>query len=273
MKEFEIAKKAINKASNIINRYFKNTTYSLKGKANLLTIADIESEKILRKEILKNFKNDSIISEEEKSIINDTSRIWLIDPLDGTVNYAHSFPHFAISIGFVKENTLIFGIVYDCIKEELFWAIKGKGAYLNNKMIKVSKTTSLNSSLLATGFAYDRYKKAEFYCSFYSNFLKKSHDIRRCGAASLDICWVACGRIDGYWEFNLKPWDVAGGKIILQEAGGKITDFSNKPFKYGINNIKNWGSEILATNSKIHNQMYEVIKKTLKTWRIYGKIS
>jgi myo-inositol-1(or 4)-monophosphatase len=273
MKEFEVAKKAVISASNIIKKYFKNVGYSLKGRANPVTIADLESEKVLRKEILKNFKNDSIISEEEKSIIKDKSRIWLIDPLDGTVNYAHSFPHFAISIGFIKDNQVLLGIVYDCIKEEFFWAVKGKGAYLNNIKIKVSSTKKLNSSLLATGFAYDRAEKSEFYCSFYSFFLKKSHDIRRCGAASLDICWTACGRIDGYWEFNLKPWDVAGGKIILEEAGGKITDFSNKPFEFGFEKIKLWGKEVLATNSKIHKEMYQTIKENLKYWRKkYGKI-
>lgn len=263
MKEFEIAKKASYLAGDILKRYFGKVGYVLKGKGNPLTQADIESEKIIKKIIRENFKDDSIISEESDMIIGNKKRIWLVDPLDGTVNYAHNFPHFAVSIGFVENGYLKTGVIYDCIKDELFVAIRDKGAYLNGKKIKVSKTKNLSQSLLATGFAYDRAERGEFYCSFYSTFLKYSHDIRRCGASSLDMAWVSCGRMDGYWEFNLKPWDVGAGKIIVEEAGGTVVDFSGKKWRNDFEGIINWGKELLATNSKITCQMLEIIKKGL----------
>lgn len=263
MKEFYTAKKAALEAGEIIRKYFGKVGYKLKGRANPVTKADTESERKIRSIIVQKFKNDTIISEENGLKLRDKKRVWLIDPLDGTVNYAHSFPHFAVSIGFAEEGVVKMGIIYDCIKDEMFCALKGKGAYLNDKMINVSKTKNLSSGLLATGFAYDRGEKAEFYCSFYSSFLKKSHDIRRCGAASLDMAYVACGRIDGYWEFNLKPWDVGAGKIIVEEAGGKVTDFSGKGWALDFSGLKLWGKEVLCTNSKIHDEMLGVIKNKL----------
>lgn len=261
IKEFEIAKKAAFKAAGVIKKYFSKTKYSLKSRANPVTKADIESENIIKNLIIKNFKEDSIISEESDTNIKDKKRVWLIDPLDGTVNYAHSFPHFAVSIGFVEGGDAKMGIIYDVMKDEFFHAIKGKGAYLNDKRIFVSDADNLRDSLLATGFAYDRAEKAEYYCSFYSAFLKRTHDIRRCGAASLDIAWVSCGRLDGYWEFNLKPWDVGAGKVILEEAGGKLTDFDMNLWGKNLEDIKLWGIEVLATNSKIHKEMFKIIKR------------
>lgn len=263
MNEFYVAKKAALEAGEIIRKYFGKVGYKLKGRANPVTKADTESEKKIRRIIVQKFKNDTIISEENGLKVKDKKRVWLIDPLDGTVNYAHSFPHFAVSIGFAEEGMVKMGLIYDCIKNEMFYALKGKGAYLNDKRINVSKTKNLSSALLATGFAYDRGEKAEFYCSFYSSFLKKSHDIRRCGAASLDMAYTACGRIDGYWEFNLKSWDVGAGKIIVEEAGGKVTDFSGKEWSLDFRDLKIWGMEVLCTNSKIHYEMLGVIKPKL----------
>lgn len=263
MKEFEFAKKAALDAGSLIKKYFGKIGYTLKGRANPLTKADIESEKIIKNMIRKNFKNDSVISEESNLSIKNRKRIWLVDPLDGTVNFAHSFPHFAVSIGFVEDGYVKMGIIYDCIKDEMFYAFKGRGAYLNGRKINVSVIDKLSSSLLATGFAYDRAERAEFYCSFYSVFLKKSHDIRRCGAASLDMAYVACGRIDGYWEFNLKPWDVGAGKIIVEEAGGKVTDFKSELWGTDLKSISKWGSETFVSNSKIHREMFSVIKKKI----------
>lgn len=263
MNEFYTARKAALEAGEIIRKYFGKVGYKLKGRANPVTKADTESEKKIRGIIVQKFKNDTIIFEENGLKVKDKKRVWLIDPLDGTVNYAHSFPHFAVSIGFAEEGVVKMGLIYDCIKNEMFYALKGKGAYLNDKRINVSKTKNLSSALLATGFAYDRGEKAEFYCSFYSSFLKKSHDIRRCGAASLDMAYTACGRIDGYWEFNLKPWDVGAGKIIVEEAGGKVSDFSGKEWALDFRDLKIWGKEVLCTNSKIHYEMLGVIKPKL----------
>lgn len=264
MNEFYTARKAALEAGEIIRKYFGKVGYKLKGRANPVTKADTESEKKIRGIIVQKFKNDTIISEENGLKVRDKKRVWLIDPLDGTVNYAHSFPHFAVSIGFAEEGVVKMGLIYDCIKNEMFYALKDRGSYLNGKRIKVSKTNNLSSALLATGFAYDRGEKAEFYCSFYSSFLKKSHDIRRCGAASLDMAYVACGRIDGYWEFNLKPWDVGAGKIIVEEAGGKVTDFMGNKWHLDFESIKLWGSQVLCTNFKIHPKMIDVICKKLK---------
>jgi len=258
MKEFEIAIKAVKNAGLILKKYFKKTNYSLKGKGNLLTIADIESQKKIYTIIKKKFPQDSFLAEENLFELKNQKRLWILDPLDGTLNYAHNFPHFAISLAFCINYHNIFGIIYDPIREEFFYAIKNKGAFLNNKRIFVSSVKKLKDSLLATGFAYDRAEKSDFYCSFYSAFLKISHDIRRAGAASLDMAWLACGRIDGYWEFNLKPWDVAAGKIIIEEAGGKVTDFKGKEWKNDINSIKKWGEQTLCSNKKIHNEMIKI---------------
>lgn len=264
MKEFNVALDAVLKAGTVIRKYFNKVDYKLKSRANPVTVADIKSQEIILKSIEKNFKNDSVIAEEnDEFVIKNEKRIWFVDPLDGTVNYAHGFPHFAVSVGFVENDEIKFGIIYDPVKNEMFSAIKNKGAYLNNKKIKVSDVSDIENSLLATGFAYDRKERAEYYCSFYSAFLKKSHDIRRAGAASLDMAWLACGRIDGYWEFNLKPWDVCAGKLIVEEAGGEITDFKGKLWKYGVENYKSWGKEVLCSNSKIHMGMLGVIRKLI----------
>lgn len=252
------------KAGEIVLRHLGKVGYKLKGRANPVTIADMESQNIITSLIIKNFPNDSVVSEENLNILNSTSRLWFIDPLDGTVNFSHSFNHFSVSIAFIYEGEVKVGVIYDPFKKELFWAKKNNGSFLNSKRIFVSKVKKLSDSLLATGFAYDRAQKAEFYCKFYSEFMKISHDIRRCGAASLDMAYVACGRLDGYWEFNLKPWDVAAGKLIVEEAGGLVSDFNGLRFRGDINSIMKWGEELLVSNGKLHKQMINVIKNTFK---------
>ncbi|MEF3280567.1 MAG: inositol monophosphatase [Elusimicrobiota bacterium] len=264
MNEIEIAKRAAIEAGQVIKTYFSHVGYKLKGRANPVTLADIKSQEIIAKKIRKTFPKDSIIAEEGLMSIMDKKRLWIVDPLDGTVNFTHNFPHFAVSISFVENGVVKLGIIYDPMKNEFFKAIKDKGAFLNGKKIVVSKTKKLSDSLLATGFAYDRREKADFYCSFYSHFLKISHDIRRCGAASLDMAYVACGRIDGYWEFNLKPWDVAAGKLIVEEGGGKVSDFSGKSWKKDFNSILKWGKETLVCNFKIKLEMLRHIKSLSK---------
>ncbi|MGC8867506.1 MAG: inositol monophosphatase family protein [Elusimicrobiales bacterium] len=264
MKELDIAIEAAKKAGDKIMKYFGKVGYKLKGRANPLTVADVESQQIITSIIAENFPSDSLISEEKVSRIKNKDRLWLIDPLDGTVNFLHSFKHFSVSIAFVFEGDVVCGIIYDPCRDEVFSAVKGKGSWLNGKRINVSKVRNLCDSLLATGFAYDRAKRAKFYCSFYSEFLKYSHDIRRCGAASLDMAYVAVGRLDGYWEFNLKPWDVASGKLIVEEAGGMVTDFDGRVWGKDISDILNWGKQTLASNSSIHSGMISVIKRVFK---------
>lgn len=260
MTELETLKKALNAAAKILNKYYGKVNYSLKGRADLLTKADIESQKAVIKIIKKNFPAHGIFAEENKKNEAKEKFIWVIDPLDGTTNYAHTFPIAGVSIALLKNGKVILGGILDPFRNETFIGIKGKGAYLNNKKIKVSKVPKLSQALLATGFAYDRAQNGKFYCSIYADFLKVSHDIRRIGAASIDMAWLAIGRTDGYWEFNLSPWDVAAGKIIVEEAGGKVTDFSGNAW----GSMENWGKETLATNGKFSKQMLKIIKKRIK---------
>lgn len=261
MKEKEIAIKAIMKAGSIIKKYFCKTGYTLKGRGNPVTIADIKSQETIIREIKDVFPDHKFIAEENGLKKIRGERLWILDPLDGTVNYAHGYPHCAISLAYIVKGEILLGFIYNPIKDDFFYAIKGKGAFLNGNKIHVSNVKSIKDSLLATGFAYDRAEKADFYCSFYSDFMKISHDIRRAGAASLDMAWTACGRLDGYWEFNLKPWDVAAGVLLLSEAGGKVSDFKGKSL-LSID-ILSWGKETLCSNGLLHNQMLDIIRKRL----------
>lgn len=259
MKELPVLKKALLEGGKILASRFGKVGYRLKGRANLLTEADLASEKIVIKTINRAFPGDSFLAEESSKKVPVGGRLWIIDPLDGTTNYAHGFPAAAVSIGFSENGVIKAGGVYDPFRRELFTAGLGCGAFLNGRRISVSKTPALSKSLLVTGFAYDRYRKADFYCGFFAEFMTLSHDVRRMGAASLDLCWLAAGRTDGYWEFGLKPWDVAAGKLIVEEAGGKVSDFSGAPW----NAAGHMGSETLATNGRVHSAMLRVLKRRL----------
>ncbi len=259
MKELIVLKTTLRECGAVCRKFLGKVTYSLKGRANLLTKADIASQKKASDIIGSAFPGHTIIAEEMKSFNYKKESLWIIDPLDGTTNYAHNFPVFSISIAFLKKGVPLLGGIYDPSRNEMFIGIRGKGSFLNSKKIRVSGTNRLSKSLLVTGFAYDRAEKADFYCGFYSDFLKVSHDIRRTGAASIDMAWLACGRTDGYWEFNLKPWDVAAGKLIVEEGGGKVTDFSGRNWS----NLSDWGRETLVTNGKVHAEMLKIIKRKL----------
>lgn len=265
MKELEILKKSLSESGKILRNFYGKVNYSLKGRANLLTEADLASQRKAVGIIKAAFPRHEVLAEEEKAggkaKIKDGADTWIIDPLDGTTNYAHTFPVFCVSIALVKNGSAVLGGIFDPVRDEMFTAARGKGAFLNSKKVKVSKTRKLSASLLATGFAYDRAKKSAFYCAFYSDFLKVSHDIRRSGSASVDMAWLACGRTDGYWEFNLKPWDVAAGKIIVEEAGGKVSDLSGGKWKCPTT----WGKETLASNGKIHGEMIGIIRRRLRS--------
>ncbi|OIO05069.1 MAG: hypothetical protein AUJ51_00700 [Elusimicrobia bacterium CG1_02_56_21] len=260
MKEIEILKKAALAGGGVLAAKFGKVTYKLKGRANLLTEADLASQEKVIGIIHKVFPEDGFMAEESPVRETPNRRQWIIDPLDGTTNYAHGFPAAAVSIGFAENGEIKAGGVYDPFRKELFLARKGRGASVNGKALSVSNTPSISKALLVTGFGYDRAEKAEFYCGFFSEFMKLSHDVRRMGAASLDFCWLAAGRTDGYWEFGLKPWDVAAGKLIVQEAGGRVTDFRGKPWTVDAA----MGAETLATNGRIHAPMLRLIKKRLR---------
>jgi myo-inositol-1(or 4)-monophosphatase len=259
MKELEILKKAVLAGGAVLAAKFGKVTYKLKGRANLLTEADLASQEKVIGIIRKAFPADGFMAEESPVEETPNKRLWIIDPLDGTTNYAHGFPAASVSVGFSENGKIKAAGVYDPFRRELFLAEKGRGAFMNGRRLAVTRTPSISKALLVTGFAYDRGEKAEFYCGFFAEFMKLSHDVRRLGVASLDMCWLAAGRTDGYWEFGLKPWDVAAGKLIVEEAGGRVTDFGGRP--WAVNPAL--GSQTLASNGRIHAEMLRIIKRRL----------
>ena len=227
---------------------------SVKGPGDFVTASDKKVEKILIDELIKARPSYSILSEEIGEIKNDENFRWIIDPIDGTSNFLHGVPHFAISIGLESEKEIICGIIYDPIKDEMFLAEKGNGSYLNNQRIRVSNRKKLENCMIFTGgprnSASDRETAIKEYEKFSSKVLVP---IRKMGSASLDLAYVAAGRCDGFWQRDLKYWDIAAGIILIKEAGGQISDFNgNDQF------VAN--QTVLATNSKINEEMIEVLK-------------
>ena len=260
MEEIKVLKKALLAGGAVMTRYFGRVSYELKGRANLLTEADLKSQKEVIAVIKKAFPDHGFLAEEEGMHGSGEGPLWIIDPLDGTTNYAHSFPIAAVSIGFLAGGRIMASGVFDPFRKELFLAKRGNGAFMNGRRLKVSAIPKISDALLVTGFPYDRAEKADFYCSFFTKFMRISHDVRRMGSASLDLAWLAAGRTDGYWEFGLKPWDVAAGGLLVEEAGGKVSDFSGRPWK----KANDYGVQTLATNGKIHKEMLGIIKRTIK---------
>ena len=239
---------ALAKAGKLIRTNFgKEQTITKKGEFNLVTEIDKAAEEAVVGLILKRFPGHSILAEESPAVTGSGCR-WIIDPIDGTTNFAHGFPIVSVSIGFERDGRLEMGGVFDPMRKELFFAERGRGATLNGKRIHVSKAKTLSDSLLATGFPYDRNKNPDDYLGMLRVFLMRIQGIRRGGSAAIDLCNVACGRFDGYYEMKLSPWDKAGGMIIVEEAGGKLTDFSGAPLTLT-------GPQNLATNGPIHEEM------------------
>lgn len=227
---------------------------TLKGDINLVTEMDMRSERAVVEMLLASFPGHGIIAEEETRILSNSGSTWIIDPLDGTTNYAHGYPCFSVSIALEQDGEIVLGVVYDPMRDELFTARKGEGAYLNGRPIRVSGIDTLIKSLLATGFPYDRNLSEKNNLDHFHDLLMASQEVRRDGSAALDLCSVAAGRFDGFWELKLKPWDVAAGSLIVREAGGRVSDFSGT--KFSIHD-----DEVLASNGKIHGHMVEVLRK------------
>ena len=248
--------KACRKASKIIIRDFgeiEKLQVSLKGPGDFVTASDKKVEKILINELQKARPSYSILSEEIGQINNDKSFKWIIDPIDGTANFLHGIPHFAISIGLAHDDEIICGIVYDPIKDEMFVAEKGNGSYLNNQRMRVSSRSKLKDCIVFTGGPKLESKNKELALEEYKKFSSKIHiPIRKLGSASLDMAYVAAGRCDGFWQRNLNYWDIAAGIILVKEAGGFVTDFEGEN-RYVENKT------ILATNSRISKEMIEVL--------------
>lgn len=256
--KLETAKKAAASAGEIIMQHFGPIQQS-KTKSNendLVTHVDLASDEIIRRILGEAFPSDTLITEEThvEGDDFDLTQAWIIDPIDGTTNFAHGFPHFAVSIGYVEQGQIQIGLVLDPFKNELFTAIRGEGAQLNGKPIAVSPVDNLKRSLLATGFPYDLYGDTTAKnLDLHTCFLRQAHGIRRPGAAALDLVYVAAGRLDGFWEFQLSPWDVAGGMLIVEEAGGTITGFGGEAVDLSQRKI-----DIVGSNGHIHSTMLSI---------------
>lgn len=224
-----------------------------KGEIDMLTDADLASEEIILKTLHKDYSNAVFLSEEtHASLSQETSEFWVIDPLDGTTNFAHGFPWFGISIAYMMHGEIVVGLVYLPIQNELFYAVKDAGAWLNGERITVSRNEDLSEALLATGFPYDVHQYSEQVIAALQAVLVKVQGVRRAGAAALDLVYVACGRLDGFWEIKLKPWDTAAGVLILKEAGGRVSLFGGEPYSI-------FSREILATNGLLHEQLCGIL--------------
>ncbi|BBP46494.1 inositol monophosphatase [Thiosulfatimonas sediminis] len=254
-----IAKEAAEAAGHVIRHYqerFDQITVEHKGRNDYVSQCDFEAEQAIIKTIRKYHKDHKILA-EESGAQNGTSPIeWIIDPLDGTTNFLHQFPQYAVSIAVREKGKLMHAVIYDPRAEEMFSASRGSGAYLNNYRIRVSEQKTLNNALLATGFPYHDFSYVDTYLAGLKVFMTSTAGIRRAGSAALDLAYVACGRVDGFWEFNLKPWDIAAGILIIKEAGGFTTDFA------GSENYLESGN-IIAANPKLFKEMAQVISKTV----------
>jgi myo-inositol-1(or 4)-monophosphatase len=253
-----VAHRAAARAGALLRqRYREPQSISYKSEVDLVTETDREAEDIVLEVIQGAFPGHAIVAEESPPRGGDTEYRWYVDPLDGTTNFAHGFPHFAVSIALERDGEGILGVVYDPVREETFSAVRGGGARLNGAPVGVSDVSALERALLGTGFPYDRRERADEYLRFWLEAMRCSQGVRRGGSAALDLCYVACGRLDGFWEWKLKPWDTAAGRLIVEEAGGRVTDFSGAPHVLD-------GDETAASNGRIHEALLGMIAEGQK---------
>ncbi len=232
---------------------FKSEKIETKGKNDFVSYVDKSSEKLLINGLSKLLPEAGFIAEEGTSTKQGEIYNWIIDPLDGTTNFIHGLPCFAISIALMRDQVIVLGVVYEINLDECFYAWEHGPAHLNQKKIEVSQVKTLDSSLLATGFPYYDYGRMKEYLELFSYFMKNTHGLRRLGSAATDLAYVACGRFEGFYEYGLQPWDVAAGAFIVQQAGGKITDFK------GGNNFV-FGKELVADNGHISNEFLKAVQ-------------
>jgi len=241
----------------LIDRQGRSLQVSSKGDINLVTEADLAAEKLIIERIRSHYPRHAILAEESGASSVDESVPpsewkWIIDPLDGTTNYAHGYPCFCVSIAAERAGKIELGVVYEPVRDEMFAAERGQGATLNERTIRVSEVDDLNRAMLCTGFPYDVRERPDF-ARHFTEFTMRAQAVRRDGSAALDLAFVACGRFDGFWEDGLNPWDTAAGLLLIEEAGGKVTDYRGAPL-----NI--YTPEVLASNGLIHEAMMRVLK-------------
>ncbi len=253
-----MAIKAARQAGNVLIRKFERRDelqVSSKGLRDFVSDADKAAERAILETLMKAYPTHSFLA-EESGLQTGSDFEWVIDPLDGTTNYIHGHPQFAVSIGLLKEKQLMLGVIYDPLRDELFQAMKGNGAQLNNRRIRVGSALSLNDTLIGTGFPFRYPILVEPYLQMFKAVYPHVTDIRRAGSAALDLAYVAAGRLDGYWEMGLKAWDMAAGALIVREAGGFVTDFSGGAEYLETGNI-------LAGNGKVLNGLLQTIQPCL----------
>lgn len=231
----------------LLHYFHQRVKIEYKGDVDLVTVADRSSEKLIVERVRATWPEHDIVGEEGTRQETGAEYRWYIDPLDGTTNFAHGYPVFCVSMGLEKRGEMVAGVLYDPTRDELFAAEKGKGAFLNGEAIHVSQTKRLNEALLGTGFpSFKRHKNPNIH--FYHQITLHSHGVRRAGSAALDLANVASGRYDGFWEFNLNPWDTSAGSLLVTEAGGKVTRFDGSAFRLD-------SKETLASNGLLHDEM------------------
>jgi myo-inositol-1(or 4)-monophosphatase len=255
-----IAESIAREAGALLREYYhRGVTAEFKGDVDIVTEADRASEKLIVGRLNAELPTHGIYGEEGTRTGLDAEYRWYVDPLDGTTNFAHGFPVFAVVLGCEKRTSglaakedgeMVAGVIYDPLRDEMFTAARGEGAFLNGKPIHVSKATLLQESLIATGFpSQKRHESPNVH--FYQEFTLRSHGVRRAGAAAIDLAYVACGRLEGYWEFQLNPWDTSAGYLLIEEAGGRVTHFDGSKFTLD-------SREVLATNGKIHGEIQQL---------------
>jgi myo-inositol-1(or 4)-monophosphatase len=236
------------------NRLNDKHVIDYKGEINIVTEADRMSESLIINRIHHIYPHHDILTEESEGIDKGSEFRWIIDPLDGTTNYAHGYPIFCVSIALQRNGIVCLGAIYNPMLNEMFVAVKGQGAFLNDQRISVSKTVDLSRSLLATGFPYDLRNDENNNMNYFNGMARNAQAIRRAGSAALDMAYVAMGRFDGFWELKLMPWDTAAGLLLITESGGVITDLFGGPFHLD-------SPHVLATNGKIHHDMICILKE------------
>lgn len=239
----------------LLEKFGRIETVTKKGDINLVTEADLASEALIVERIKSHFPRHAILAEEAGNAVvtgEEGGHKWIIDPLDGTTNYAHGYPCFCVTIALEHQGEIVLGVTYDPTRDELFTAEKGRGAALNGKPIRVSGTDELGNALLVTGFPYD-IKHREKFARHLTEFLLTSRGVRRDGSAAIDLAYVACGRFDGFWEEGLNPWDVAAGKLLIEEAGGIVSYYDGSKFSV-------YTPPIVTSNGLIHQQMLNVLR-------------
>lgn len=222
------------------------------NESNLVTEIDKKSEEAIISYIKKNFPGHGIIAEESGTEMSDSEYTWVIDPIDGTTNFAHGLPIFSVSIGVTRKDEIICGAIYDVMRDTIYTAEKGSGAFANDARINVSKNSNLATSVLVTGFPYNIKENPDNAIEKFGEFVKASRAVRRLGSAAIDMCYVAQGVFDGFWEVSLNPWDICAGILLVREAGGVVTDYAD-------NEIDIFSKQVLATNGHVHNAMLDVL--------------